>query len=99
MVEDVIVPVDARLRKTPILKKLQVDDDDRTTASITSISSDKKSNIFDADDEQTNDKKIIEHSENGRVKRFIKDLQKKGKNISCKNSDTAAEECKTIFIC
>lgn len=107
VVEDVIEPVDVRQKKirTPMKKKLSIsdkpDDDDgeRTTASITSISSDK--NTFDTDDDNdsrtTRDggsPKAIGVQGNGRVRRFINDMRHKAKNISCKSSNTVAEPSK-----
>lgn len=107
VVEDVIEPVDVRQKKlrTPIKMKVthtdKADDEDgeRTTASITSISSDK--NTFDTDDDNdsrtTRDggsPKAVEVQGNGRVRRFINDMRHKAKSISCKSSNTVAEDSK-----
>lgn len=110
VVEDVIEPIDVRQKKfqTPIKKRLsndKPDDDDgeRTTASITSISSDK--NTFDTDEDNdsrtTRDggsPKVVGVQGNGRVRRFINDMRHKAKNISCKSSNTVAEQSKINIV-
>lgn len=108
--EDVIEPVDVRQKKfrTPLKKKLSIDkpddeDGERTTASITSISSDK--NTFDTDDDNdsrtTRDggsPKAVGVQGNGRVRRFINDMRHKARNISCKSSNTVTEQSKIIIV-
>lgn len=110
VVEDVIEPIDVRQKKsqTPIKKKLSIDkpddeDGERTTASITSISSDK--NAFDTDDDNdsrtTRDggsPKAVGVQGNSRVRRFINDMRHKAKNISCKSSNTVAEQSNIIIV-
>lgn len=78
----------------------ELDDGERTTASITSISSTGKRNPFDDDDidkehndtTTTNGDDGLVSVESGRVKRFIREMRSKGKGISCRNADTVAEE-------
>lgn len=102
MVNDVPEPIDERSKiKTPMPKKngdsVDIDDDgERTTASITSIGSDKNSiELDDYEAEEVDGKKFtIDGKEDGRVKRFITGLKNKGKNMSCKRSDTVVEERK-----
>lgn len=103
MVNDVPEPITERSKiKTPMPHKKSgdsVDNDDdgeRTTASITSIGSDKNSiELDDYEAVEVDGKKFtIEGKEDGRVKRFITGLKNKGKNMSCKRSDTVVEERK-----
>lgn len=81
-----------------------LDDGERTTASITSISSGGNRNPFDEDDldkGHPKDTKIedgLVSVESGRMKRFIREMRTKGKGISCRNADTVAEDQSKIYI-
>lgn len=78
----------------------ELDDGERTTASITSISSVAGNrNPFDEDDDDVDKRHNADDVNNGlvgvetgRVKRFIREMRSKGKGISCRSADTVAEE-------
>lgn len=84
-------------KNTPKTKKAGDEGSDRTTASIASDASAK--NPFESgDDLETVDLDINGQSdglvavENGRVKRFIREMRSKGRGMSCRNADTVVEE-------
>lgn len=95
-------------KKTPMPRSrtsdpVDLDDGERTTASITSISSTGNRNPFDDEDLDKGNHNDINKAddlvgvESGRVKRFIREMRSKGKGISCRNADTVAEEQSKYF--
>lgn len=94
-------PAPVPRKKTPMPRTrtsdpTDYDDGERTTASITSLSSAGK-NPFDDDIDKDAANNGLVSVETGRVKRFIRDMRTKSKGISCRNADTVVEESKYVF--
>lgn len=96
MVEETIVAVKAKVL-SPAGKKHQtneVEDEDRTTASLNSNSRNK--DVSDEEDEENADVLVRRRSQEdgGRMKRLMQELKHKSRTMSCRNGDTVVAERK-----